>query len=230
MEFNVWYVVMLLSALLAWGAQAMVRKVYAKYKAAPNQRGATGLELAKSLLARNGLHAVSIVQTPGAYTDHFNPETGTLHLSEEVLKGNSITSMGIVAHEVGHAVQHAKGFRFSRLRLKLARPVGMLSSLSPLVFMGGMFMGISALMVVGGLMLASQALFALVTMPVELDASRRAVAMLEETGWAVAEERKSVKGVLWAAAMTYATNLGRRLAIFLFFAGIFGTVGGIGWL
>lgn len=225
MSFNPWYLLLILTALGAWGVQALVRKAYQKYEVVPNRSGTTGLVAARSLLVHNGLYGVGVEQAQGTFTDHYNPQTRTLHLSHDILNGTSVTALGIVAHEVGHAAQHAEGYRFIELRTKLAGPVGWLARLSPLVFVGGFMYGITALMALGGLMLLSQVIFALVTLPVEWDASRRASAMLEKTGMVEPAEREGIDRVLRSAGLTYLTSFGRRLASFVFFAVVLGAAG-----
>ncbi len=226
-SFDPVYLLLLVPALLTWWAQAKVREIYRKYEAIPNQRGMNGTQVAQSLFMALNLNHVTLGRIPGTLTDHYDPQTRTLRLSDGTVSASSVTALGIVAHEVGHAVQDVEGYRFMRLRETLARPLSLLSSLSPLVFIGGMMYGNSLYMSLGGLMLASQAIFALVTLPVERNASSRAVQMLDQTGLAATGESKGVREVLNAAAFTYVTNLGRRVAIFLFFIAVIGSTRGV---
>jgi len=219
-NFNPRYLLLLLPALLSWFAQAKVREVYNRHRATPIRWRINGLEVARRLLDYAGLANVAIERVPGTLTDHYDPQAKVLRLSQEIIDSSSVTALGIVAHEVGHAAQDAEGYHFMQLRTRLAKPVGWLAQLSPLVFIGGMWFGLSLVMIFGGLMLVSQVVFTLVTLPVERNASGRAVKMLEETGLAGAGERRAVWQVLRAAALTYATALGRQLASFLFFVSV----------
>lgn len=223
---NALYLILIVPALLAWFAQARVRQVYEKYGAQDNNRGVSGLEVARQLLAHHGLTGVEIDRAPGHLTDHYDPESRTLRLSDGVANASSVTSLGIVAHEVGHAVQDAEGYRFMRLRTDMGRRLGVATQWSGFVFLGGMLFGIPLLMALGGVLLAGMAVFSLVTLPVERNASDRALEMLEQTGLA-AEKREGVRQVLRAAALTYLTALGQRLASFLFFAAVVGAALGV---
>jgi uncharacterized protein len=219
---NLWYLLLIVPALLTWLAQARVREVYEKYGEHENRRGATGLEIAQDLLARYGLAGVTVERTSGHLTDHYDPQAKTLRLTDGVANGRSVTALSIVGHEVGHAVQDAEGYRFMRLRTRMSKVVSQVARWSSLAFVGGMLFGIPLLMGLSGLIMAALVIFTLVTLPVERDASNRALQMLEETGLASPEEGKSVQRVLRAAAFTYLTALGQRMATFLFFVAVVG--------
>lgn len=219
------YLLLIIPTLLTWLAQARVRKVYKKFESVPNQGNMTGREAARRLLDYYGLSNVRVEQIKGTLSDHYDPQTKTLRLSEKV--ASSVTALGIVAHEVGHAVQDAEGYRFMRLRMKMAGVLGQLAWVSPLVFVGGMIYGIASLMILGGVLLAGQAVFSLVTLPVERDASDRALKSLEQTGLAVIEENKGLRKVLRSAAFTYLTQLGKQTTTFLFFITVIGTTHGV---
>lgn len=217
MTFNPMYLLIIGSALLAWYAQARVRQVHEKYAAVENSRAISGQDAARALLAFHKLVDVKVERTPGHYTDHYDPQANVLHLSDGVANGRSLTALGIVAHEVGHATQDAEGYRFMQIRTFLAQRVGAMTQWSSLIFVGGMLFGIPTLMGLGGLLLAGLAIFSLVTLPVERNASDRALASLNAAGLALAEELDPVGQVLRAAAFTYLAALGQRLATFLFF-------------
>jgi Zn-dependent membrane protease YugP len=214
--------ILIVLALLAWFAQARVRAVHEKYSAQPNSQAATGLEVARRLLSHYKLTHVTIERTPGHLTDHYDPQSKTLRLADGVANGSSVTSLGIVAHEVGHAVQDAEGYRFMRVRTDMGQRISVAAQWSSFVFVGGMLFGIPILMALGGVLLAGMIVFSEVTLPVERNASDRALAMLEQTGLSTAGEREGVRQVLRAAALTYLTALGQRLASFLFFVAIVG--------
>jgi len=218
MAFNPLYLLLIIPALLGWFAQGRVRATYEKQAAQPNSLGLSGLEAAKRLLAQHGLSGVSIERAEGHLTDHYDPQTKTLRLSDGVANGRSVTALGIVGHEVGHAAQDAQGYRFMRLRTLLARRISVVTQWSSFIFIGGMLFGISILMALGGVMLAGLALFSLVTLPVERNASDRALAALQAMGLAATEEIAGVRRVLRAAAFTYLAGVAQRLGTFLFFA------------
>jgi Zn-dependent membrane protease YugP len=226
-DFNYVYLLLIIPGLLSWYAQAKVRRVYDRYRAAPNRRGISGESAAMELLRYHNLGNIKVEQVKGTLRDHYDPRTKTLRLSEAVIHSSSVTSLGIVAHEVGHALQDAEGYRFMRLRTSMARVLEALAWFSPLVFIGGMMYGNSTLMTLGGVMLASQAVFSLVTLPVERNASTRALESLQAAGLVVSEEGEGVKKVLRSAAFTYLVNLGKQLTTFLFFILVFGTTRGL---
>jgi len=212
------YLFLIGPALLSWYAQKRVREAFKHYETRRASSGLSGLEAARRLLAHHQLGAVAVEQTPGHLTDHYDPTSRTLRLSEGVADGRSITSLGVVAHEVGHAAQDAEGFRLMRVRVSMGSRLAAISQWSSLVFIGGMLFGMPIFMGLGALMLAGMLLFSLVTLPLERDASNRALASLTETRLVAGEEeRASVRSVLRAAAFTYAAKLGRQLATFLFF-------------
>lgn len=221
------YLLLIIPTLLTWLAQARVRKVYKKFESVPNQNGMTGREAARRLLDFYGLSDVRVEQIKGTLSDHYDPRSKTLRLSEKVVNSSSVTGLGIVAHEVGHAAQDAEGYRFMRLRIKMAGILSRLAWVSPLVFVGGMIYGITSLTILGGVLLAGQAVFSLVTLPVERDASDRALKSLEQAGLAVTEENKGLRKVLRSAAFTYLTQLGRQTTTLLFFIMVIGTTRGV---
>ena len=219
---NLWYLLLIVPALLTWYAQARVRRVYGKHSEEENSLGVTGREIARALLDRKGLDDVTIEEASGRLGDHYDPESKTLRLTEDVAGGRSVTAASIVGHEVGHAVQDAEGYRFMRLRTRMSGVVTQVAQWSSLAFVGGMLFGIPLLMGLSGLILAALLIFTLVTLPVERDASKRALIMLEDFGLASPGEVKSANRVLRAAALTYVTALGQRLGTFLFFAAMVG--------
>lgn len=224
---NLWYLLLIVPGVLAWFAQARVRDVYEKYGARKNSQGITGREAARRLLSHRGLSNVSIERAQGHFSDHYDPETKSLHLTDGVANTDSVTALGIVAHEVGHAVQDAEGYRLMQFRTTMGQRLRAAARWGSFVFVGGMLFDIPILMVLSGVFLAALTVFALVTLPVERNASDRAMAMLKETNLAVCEDRQGVRRVLRSAALTYLTNLGNRLATFLFFTATVGTALGL---
>ncbi len=186
-----------------------------KYLQVPMRAGLSGAEVAKQMLDHYGLHDVRIVQGQGFLTDHYNPQTKTISLSPHIYQGNSVASAAVAAHECGHAVQHAEAYGFLQMRSAIVPIVQLSSRMQQFVLMGA-FMGIGAGAAGGGgfsigniLLLAAivlfsiTALFSFVTLPVEFDASKRALVWLDSTGIAQGAEYDGAKDALRWAAMTY---------------------------
>jgi len=217
--FDPMYFVFALPALLlAFYAQFKVQTAYRKYLRVRNQRGLTGLEAARYLLSANGLGHVSVEGTRGYLSDHYDPRSKTLRLSHQVAHSESVAALGIVAHEVGHATQDAQQYVPLRLRSSLVPVVNFGSWLGPILFLIGLLMNSFRLAGLGVLFFAGAAVFALITLPVELNASRRAMQMLTSTGLVVSSsEAKGVKQVLDAAALTYVAALAQAISTLLYY-------------
>ncbi len=228
LPFDLLYLLIIVPIGIAWWARSVVTRTFTRYSQVPNRNGLTGLEVAGHLLQYRELVGVTIGQVPGPYTDNYDPRTDTLNLSETVMNERSVAAMGVVAHEVGHAVQDLRGYPLMHVRTVLAGWLGWVALLSPFFFIGGLVTGSIILIGLGALMLGAFAIFALITLPVELNASSRALTMLEETELAEPEERKEIGSVLRAAAFTYLASFSQRLGIFLFFVFIFLALQGIG--
>jgi Zn-dependent membrane protease YugP len=195
--------------LFMFYAQWRVRSAYNKWGKVPNSHTASGTSVAQRLLSENGLLGVAVQPVPGEMTDNYDPRSKMLSLSQGSLQGTSVASMAIVAHEIGHARQDATGFALMALRSGLVPVVNFGSRLGPILFMIGFFFNlgelISPLFIWGGILLfASAFVFTLVTLPVELDASRRAMKMLTTSGLVVTDDdQRGARAVLSAAALTY---------------------------
>lgn len=224
---NLWYLLLVVPGLLAWLAQARVRRVYEEYGAQKNSRGVTGSEAAQTLLSHHGMTGVAVERAEGHFTDHYNPEAKALHLTDGIADTDSVTSLSIVAHEVAHAVQDAKGYRLMRLHKTMGRRLSVAARWGSFVFVGGIMFDIPILMVLSGVFMAALVAFGLVTLPVERNASDRAMEMLRETDLTDETEQQGVRRVLRSAALTYLADLGNRLATFLFFAAAAGAAVGI---
>lgn len=197
--------------LLALYAQSKVRSTYAKYSRVFAASRVSGAEAANQILQTSGSGAVRVEKTPGQLTDHYDPRNKTLRLSEGVYTSTSIAALGIAAHEAGHAIQHATGYAPMHLR-SLVYPVANLgSSLAfPLFFIGFLFSreGPSILMDIGILLFTGAVLFTVVTLPVEFNASRRALALLRDRRFLTPQELAGARKVLSAAALTYVASTG----------------------
>lgn len=217
--FDPMYLVFALPALLlAFYAQFKVQSAYRKYLQRPNWQGISGLEAARYLLSSAGLSHVRVEGTPGQLTDHYDPRSKTLRLSSQVAHSRSAAALGIVAHEVGHAMQDAEAYTPLRLRTGLVPAVNIGSWLGPILFLIGFLMRAPSLAWVGVLFFAGSAVFALITLPVEFNASGRALQMLRAAGLvAGGQEVEGVKSVLNAAALTYVAVLAQALSTLLYY-------------
>jgi Zn-dependent membrane protease YugP len=212
--------------LLALFAQWRVRQAYSTWGQVPNQARISGLDAARRLLAINGLQHVSVEGIQGQLTDHYDPRDKTLRLSEGVAYGNSVASLAIVAHEVGHAVQDAEGYVPMRVRAGIVPLVQIGQTLGPLLFMIGLLLSIYArgaadfgftIAEIGLIFFSSAAVFALATLPVEFNASARAKQMVAEGAFFGDEQQlRGTRAVLDAAALTYVAGLAQALAQMLY--------------
>ena len=185
--------------------QARLRHVFAKYSKVPFHGGFTGRDVAEKMLRDNGIYDVQVVSTPGHLSDHFNPRTKTVNLSSDVYSGNSVAAAAVAAHECGHAVQHATHYGPLKLRSALVPMVQFASTWSTWIIIAGIILlsTFPAIFWVGIGMIAAAALFSLVTLPVEYNASARAMAWLTSSYTLRGEEIKQAKESLSWAARTY---------------------------
>lgn len=217
-----WYIILVVPAmLLAFWAQINVNTTFSRYSKVLAPSGMTGAESARRVLEANGVTGVRIVRISGNLTDHFDPKTNTIRLSESVYDATTVSAVGVAAHEAGHAVQYAVGYAPMQLRAAIIPATNIGSQLAmPLVLLGLIFS--SAMLVdIGILAFSMSTLFQLITLPVEFNASRRAVATLESS--CVSDtEVKGAKAVLRAAALTYVAALAVSLASLLRIILLFG--------
>jgi hypothetical protein len=216
--FNPTYYLFALPALLlGFYAQYKVRSAFARYSRAQNALNMGGLMVAQRLLTMNGLHQVGVEEVAGELTDHYDPRSKKLYLSQSVARAPSVAALGVVAHEVGHAVQDQQEYVPLRLRAGLVPVVQIGSWLGPMIFLAGMFLPVANLSLIGLLLFSGTLVFALVTLPVEFDASRRAVAMLVQGGMVTPEDERGVRAVLNAAALTYVAAAAQALSTILYY-------------
>jgi uncharacterized protein len=206
--------------LLVLWAQAKVKGAYGKYSKVRNMSGLPGHEVARVLLQNAGVYDVSVERVRGELTDHYDPRTRTLRLSDSVYASNSVAATGIAAHEVGHAIQHSTGYAWLHARSALVPVVNLGSTLGYLLFFGGIVIGMSGLVWVGIAAFSMGLLFALVTLPVEFNASGRAIAMLKGNGLVGVQDQQGVSSVLQAAALTYIAAVAQALGTLLYFVWI----------
>ncbi len=213
-----YFVFLLPALLLTMYAQYRVQSRYSKWAQVPNARRVTGNDVARLLLGREQLPDVQVETTPGQLTDHYDPTSNILRLSPQVAQEPSIASMSITAHELGHAEQDRDGYLWLRLRAGIVPLVSFGSSLGYLIFFGGLFMQVPAIAWIGVLMVSAGAIFALVTLPVEINASVRGMRMLSEAGLVASEEeRGAARDMLMSAALTYIAAAAQAVATILYY-------------
>ena len=202
--FDPLYLILVLPALLLglW-AQFKVKSAYAKYTKVANQRGLTGFDAAQKILGPEGLYEVSIEGIPGELTDHYDPRTKKLGLSAGVARQPSVAALAIVAHEIGHALQDHQNYAPLKLRGAIVPAVQVSAWVGPILFMLGLFLNVTGLAWLGVLAFGLSAVFAIITLPVEFDASRRGLQLLQTYQLTDGRELQGAKSVLDAAALTY---------------------------
>lgn len=206
--------------LLGLWAQYKVKAAFAKYSRIRSFSGLTGAEVARRILERNGIHDVQIEETKGFLSDNYDPGKKVLRLSPAIYGGNSIAAAGVAAHEAGHALQHSEGYALLNLRTLMVPTVQIGSWLGPIIFMIGLFVASTLgtqIAWIGLILFAGTAAFALVTLPVELDASKRAKAWLSDIGITYGQEAAGVNSVLNAAALTYVAAAIQAISTILYY-------------
>ena len=206
MYFDSTILLLLPGLILGLWAQSRVKSAYAQYSKVFTQRGLPASAAVEELLRLQGVSDIVIQPVAGELTDHFDPKTDTLRLSEGVYGSSSVAAVGIAAHEAGHALQKKDNYPFLALRTFLVPAVNIGSNLAWPIFFLGILFSFEPLMTAGIVCFGLAVLFSLITLPVEFDASRRAMAMLAGSGYLTQEEEKGVKTVLTAAAMTYVAS------------------------
>lgn len=205
MYFDYTYLLMLPGLILGLWAQWKVKAAYEKYGKIRTRRGEAACDLVRQLLYRENAD-VAVEETGGVLTDHYDPRTNVLRLSQGVYRSDSVAAVGIAAHEAGHALQKLKNYRPLGLRTAIVPVVNVGSYLAWPLFVGGIAFSFEPLMTAGIAVFALMVLFSLITLPVEFDASRRAKRMLAESGYFEEDELQGVSKVLSAAAMTYVAS------------------------
>jgi len=212
----------LLSLWASWNTKATFRK----YSQIGSRKGWSGAEAARELIKRRGAEGVEVEETPGFLSDHYDPGARRLRLSPDVYHGRSLAALGVAAHEAGHAIQHAKGYGPLKFRSWIVKPAMIGSNLSSLVLTLGFMSHLTGLVWIGIILFSAFVVFTLVTLPVEFDASNRAVAALQETGMIDRDEAPGAKAVLRAAAMTYVAAAIAAILQLLYFLMRAGLLGG----
>ncbi len=203
MYYDSTFLLLIPAFLLAMYAQFKVQSTFAKYKKVACSRGYTGAQIARYILDDNRLTDVQIVLTQGELTDNYDPRTKKLNLSQSVYGSNSVAAIGVAAHEVGHAIQDAKAYAPLKLRGGLVPVTNLGTTLAFPLFILGLFAGIPRLMDVGIILFSVAVVFSVVTLPVEFNASARAIRALSDGRFLNEKEVPMAKAVLNAAALTY---------------------------
>lgn len=211
-----WTVLIVLPALIfsVW-AQINVKSTFDKYSKIHTRRGYTGADAARRVLNENGLFNVSIERVQGHLTDHYDPRANVIRLSDSVYSSTSAAAIGVACHEAGHAVQHAKGYFPIKVRMAIIPMTKFGSALAMPIFFIGLLFAMPALLSLGIILYATVSLFQLVTLPVEFNASARALEAIGSSGMFDSEEKKAARKVLTAAALTYVAALASSLLTLL---------------
>lgn len=200
---NMGYLVLVIvSTILGLATQAYINKKYKIWSQVPVSSGETGADVARRMLQQEGASSVGITSVEGHLTDFYDPRDNNLHLSQENLTGGSVASVAVACHEAGHAVQTARGFVPIKIRSAMVPVVNFTSQAWMIIFFAGVFLGLAGLMQFAIILFAFSVLFQIVTLPVEIDASRRAVKYISTAGLDASAER-GARQVLTAAALTY---------------------------
>ncbi len=205
MFFHPSYFLLIPGMILVWWAQQRVQSTYRKYSQIQSSLGLTGAEVAETILKRMGVQNVTVEPIAGELTDHYDPTAKAVRLSEVVYGSSSLAAAAVAAHECGHVLQDVKGYKPMNIRAALVPAVNLGSNLGPLLIFAGLFLGAlgGIFIKIGIVLFASVIVFHLVTLPVEFDASSRALRIIDELGILQGEENQGARKVLNAAAFTY---------------------------
>ena len=222
--FDPTYILIIIAAIISLIAQWRVNSAFSKYSRVASMSGMTGAQAARMILQSNGINDVSVQRISGKLTDHYNPSTKVLNLSESVYGSTSVAAIGVAAHECGHAIQHARGYFPLSLRTALVPVANIGSQLSWVFIIVGAILSFNqTLITIGIIMFNAAVLFQLVTLPVEFNASARALEQLESNGILYRDEVSQTRKVLSAAALTYvaaaATAILQLLRLIILFGG-----------
>lgn len=217
------YLIGIVFAIAGMIASGVLKSKFRKYSQIPVAGGLTGRDIAERMLRENGIDDVQVISVAGQLTDHYNPQNKTVNLSEGVYNSNSIAAATVAAHECGHAVQHAKGYAWLELRSQLVPVVSIASQWVMWVILAGILLinTFPSLLLIGIILFGATTLFSFVTLPVEFDASRRAIAWLGQSSVAGTMEMSKAKDALRWAASTYVVAALGSLATLLYYIMIY---------
>ncbi|MBR2383268.1 MAG: zinc metallopeptidase [Anaerotignum sp.] len=223
-DMDPWYILVIIAFLFSMVAQTKVSSTFNKYSRVRNRAGFTGAQVAAQMLQNAGIYDVSVQRVAGNLTDHYDPRTKTLRLSQSVYDSTSVAALGVAAHETGHAIQHDVGYAPLALRSFFVPLANFGSRLAiPLIIIGFIFSGGGSTLVTLGILFFSLSVaFTIITLPVEFNASSRAIRLLVDDGFLTSDEIGGAKKVLSAAAMTYVAAAFAAVAQLLRLIAIFG--------
>ena len=225
-DINYLLMVMIPGMLIAGIASAKVKAAFTRFSRVRSSSGLSGAQAAAQILRRNGLHDVRVVETNGWLSDHYDPRTRTVNLSPDVFRTPSIAAVAVAAHEVGHALQHARDYAPLALR-SAAVPIARLGSIAPwIILVGGFLLHMTPLVWAGVALFAGTVAFQLITLPVEFNASTRAKEQLSSLGLVDSQDATGVSKVLSAAAMTYVAAAATAVLTLLYYLMRLGLLGG----
>jgi len=210
--------------LLSWLVQYRLKQKFKKYSKILLQNNLSGKEVAEQMLADNNIYDVKVISTAGRLTDHYDPRNKTVNLSNDVYNGCSIASAAVAAHECGHAVQHAKSYAWLSLRSSLVPTINIASKYATFMLIGGIifFNTFPYLLLIGIILFAANVLFSFITLPVEYDASNRALAWVNTKNFLTPQEQEGAEDALKWAARTYVVAAIGALATLLYYLNIYG--------
>jgi uncharacterized protein len=220
-----YYILLALIALVSFAVSAKLKSKFEHYSKVHLRNGMSGAEIAQKMLSDNGIYDVRVISTPGRLTDHYNPADRTVNLSEAVYNQRNAAAAAVAAHEVGHAVQHATAYQMLKFRSQMVPLVNISSGMAPFIIMIGLVMGAAAhiglgyyIAIAGLILMAVTTLFTLITLPVEYDASNRALAWLKNKNMLSPQEYEGAEDSLKWAARTYLVAAIGSLATLLYWA------------
>lgn len=216
------YLIGIIFMIISMVVSTRLKNKFAKYSQTPIRSGLSGKEIAEQMLHDNGIHDVKVISVEGHLSDHYNPMNKTVNLSSAVYHGRNAAAAAVSAHECGHAVQHANAYTWLKMRSALVPVVNVSSSFMQWIILGGILVmantGNTTVLAIGVALFAMTTLFAFITLPVEFDASKRALAWIENKGITTSQEHEQSKDALKWAAMTYVVAALGSLATLLYYA------------
>ena len=219
-----YYLIGIVAFVVSMAIQGYLRSTYNKWMKVQNTSGLTGAETARAILDENGLHDVKVEPVKGKLSDHYDPRSKTVRLSEGNYGHANVAGMAVAAHEVGHAIQHAKAYAPLQARTAILPVANIGQQFGPMLVLFGLFLGGASannlLLNAGILLFAGAVLFQVITLPVEFDASRRAMVQLKNMGLATSSDSGGARNVLTAAALTYVAAAATSIAYLLYFIGL----------
>jgi len=213
----IWLICAGVPLLFGLWAQMRVKSTFNRYSQVPTRNGVTGAQAAEAVIRYSGLDGVTVRPIPGHLTDHYDPRSRTLNLSESVGQAATVAALGVAAHEAGHAIQDARNYRPMRIRQTVLPAAQFGQSLWFLPVLIGLIVGVTGLVTVGLVLFSAVVLFQLVTLPVEFDASKRALVAVESQNLLAADEVDGARAVLRAAALTYVAGFVASLGQLIYF-------------